>query len=89
MLQRIQRIRCTKPTFEERRMMMIMKEYIQIYKNIYENPPLRRGGYTDDICLCSATATQLGWAENIKGSVWETFQLSFQKRFLWLSFFTY
>ena len=34
MLQRIQRIRCTKPTFEERRMIMTMKEYIQIYKYI-------------------------------------------------------
>ena len=50
MLQRIQRIRCTKPTFKERRMIMTMKEYTQIYKNIYKSPPLRRGGYTDDIC---------------------------------------
>ena len=36
MLQRIQRIRCTKPTFEERRMIMTMKDYIQICKIIYK-----------------------------------------------------
>ena len=45
MLQRMQRIRC-----KERRMIMTMKEYTQIYKNTYKSPPLRRGGYTDDIC---------------------------------------
>ena len=36
MLQRIQRIRCTKPTFEERRMIMTMKDYIRICKIIYK-----------------------------------------------------
>ena len=36
MLQRIQRKRCTKPTFEERRMIMTMKDYIRICKIIYK-----------------------------------------------------